>query len=262
MRPTVGVPLGNLRIRGHDLDRVTLEGHGQRPALAHGRLELVAQEVAKLDHELITEGLGEGPHVRDEGRGQQHVAGEQVLVGGELLDVDAPALVLRRQRAGQPLRQVELLLPACHAVQGVLLLDRGRVELLVELVELGLQLGDRGEHRGQSRVGAAQLLVRLAQRLTLGLDRDDNVVVVHDVDHERAQAGGGRVLGHNNFGLEVLQCKVLADLLPVERRHGVVVHLLLDLFFQDDHDIIPLAPEELLVSARQLSTCTILRLGG
>mmetsp|Transcript_33102 Transcript_33102/g.52018 ORF Transcript_33102/g.52018 Transcript_33102/m.52018 type:complete len:705 (-) Transcript_33102:2068-4182(-) len=228
-RQAVLLPHSNVSVLGDELERVDGLAHGHGALLADRLAELREQEGPEdAVEQLVAVGLGEGPHVGDEGRGHEHVAREQRAVGLEHLHVDGPALVLGGKCGGQPLSQVQLLLPAGHRVQRVLLLLVGGVQLRGQHGQLGLQLGHQLVHLLEARVGRLQLRIGLGQRLALGLHRHHNVAVGHNVDHEVTQACRRRVLGQDDLRVEVLHVQVRPDLLEVDVRHGAVVHGLLD----------------------------------
>mmetsp|Transcript_52189 Transcript_52189/g.91117 ORF Transcript_52189/g.91117 Transcript_52189/m.91117 type:complete len:856 (+) Transcript_52189:3115-5682(+) len=228
-RQAVRTPSGDLRSTSEDLQHIRHRRHRDQRALAHGGLELLSQiRREDLGHELVTEHLREGAHVRDERGSEQHISSEDVLVGLHHHDTLSPTHILGGQRIGQALGKVELLLAAVHSVKGLLLLRVGGVQLGSELGKLTLELGDLLHHHLEGAVGSLELLVGLSKGLTLGLDGHYHLVVENDVDHEGTQTGSGLVLGHDDLGGEVLQVGQCLHFGEVELGDGLFIDASLD----------------------------------
>ena len=172
----------------------SLRGHvgEQLKRVKHlGGRELSAAQVGypRLLPQLVPELGVERPNVRNEGRGDHHVAHEHRLLLTEELHVGGPAHALVLEAVDETLGEGELLSGGrCLGDQRVLLLSRlhqlvlqrrlARVERVHVLVDCGELL-----------VRFAELVHRLLQQPTLGRHIEVDVVVDEDVDYPVAEAG-------------------------------------------------------------------------
>jgi hypothetical protein len=225
-----------LRARHHDavLDGEVVRGQPLERPVADGRLvdeEERDVEVLGAGHalgeavrreELVGELLAVlgivGPHVRDEGARERHVARQPLDLVREGRALQLPARALAREAADEAVGGVHLLLARLGIVLHRLFRCHRLVELALHLVELGRDLVELGLRLGELRVGRLELALGNLQPLHLGLDHlGDADVQCHRLG-PRAQARKRRGDLARRVGIHVLAGEV-----GVEQLDGLVV---------------------------------------
>ena len=204
------VPTGHLSGRRENEERIqALLGHGHA-ALGCRHLALeVGQE--SLLHQRDAEALVEAANVRDEGRGEQHVAHEDIHLDVEVDDALLPACALGAKRCHQTLREAELAFASVRVGEHRLLLGDGGCEELLELSDSCLGGGLGRERRVLGGDGRVELLGGGQGLQTHGLDILVDVVVDVDVDDEVCETGGRVRLLALDLDVEPLELEQVLD---------------------------------------------------
>mmetsp|Transcript_6913 Transcript_6913/g.16623 ORF Transcript_6913/g.16623 Transcript_6913/m.16623 type:complete len:1317 (-) Transcript_6913:1319-5269(-) len=199
---------------------------------ARGHRDLEVHEV--LHPPRLPEGgavrLVEGADVRYEAGGNHTVAHQGALVEAELVDVEAPALVLAGKTANEAHGEAELGVAAGGLGLDLgLLLGRGH-KLGLEGRELRLDGGHRVLRLLELSVGGRLGLVGRGERVHERFHLHVDAVVRVDVDDPVAKVRGGGRLGGHGLEVEALHLDERPQLLDLVLGHGraVVVLELLD----------------------------------
>ena len=238
-RQVLARPARPLRLGREHVERVEARlGHGHA-ALGRGdRARQVGHVRARLQQ--AAELFREAARVRDEGGGEQHVAGQDLELTIEVHDRSLPARAFGAEGGHEAQREPELLL--------VLLSGCDRVLLLLDCrVVLGRQLGDRrlgGRLLREGSLLGGNGLVERPGRLLSGEAFRLHILVdvpVHgNVEYKVGQAGRGRrLLGHRGH-VEVLEREQRPDVLEVLLGHlaGVDAILVLEKRVEEAVDVL------------------------